>query len=199
MKKNNQEQNFELRSEKVRSIVGQVPSSLVFYSITSIVAVLLSLMALFVFLPYTQVYNGTTVIHDVVASPLDSVNVLLKLRFDRKRPNNVDGQILYFRVPHGMIEGQIQSLSSVCDTLGCQESLCRFKLSDIKNVENQIIDFQIKCLYYLLKQIILDQIQLRFSLYQETKNIQKIMVKQRLQVQKCRNLLKVNQMIHSTL
>ena len=140
MKKNNREQNFELRSEKVRSIVGHVPSSLVFYSITSIVAVLLSLMALSVFLPYTQVYNGTTIIHDVVISPLDSVNVLLKLRFDSKRPNNV--------------EGQIQSLSSVCDTLGSQESLCRFKLSDIKNVENQIIDFQIKCLYSSLFQMI---------------------------------------------
>ena len=154
MKKNNREQNFELRSEKVRSIVGHVPSSLVFYSITSIVAVLLSLMALSVFLPYTQVYNGTTIIHDVVISPLDSVNVLLKLRFDSKRPNNVDGQILYVRVPHGVIEGQIQSLSSVCDTLGSQESLCRFKLSDIKNVENQIIDFQIKCLYSRLFQMI---------------------------------------------
>lgn len=154
MKKNNREQNFELRSEKVRSIVGHVPSSLVFYSITSIVAVLLSLMASFVFLPYTQVYNGTTIIHDVVISPLDSVNVLLKLRFDSKRPNNVDGQILYVRVPHGVIEGQIQSLSSVCDTLGSQESLCRFKLSDIKNVENQIIDFQIKCLYSSLFQMI---------------------------------------------
>ena len=139
MKKNNREQNFELRSEKVRSIVGHVPSSLVFYSITSIVAVLLSLIALSVFLPYT---------------PLDSVNVLLKLRFDSKRPNNVDGQILYVRVPHGVIEGQIQSLSSVCDTLGSQESLCRFKLSDIKNVENQIIDFQIKCLYSSLFQMI---------------------------------------------
>ncbi len=154
MKKNNREQNFELRSEKVRSIVGHVPSSLVFYSITSIVAVLLSLMALSVFLPYTQDYIGTSIIDDVLISPIDSGNVLLKLRFDSKRPNNVDGQILYVRVPHGVIEGQIQSLSSVCDTLGSQESLCRFKLSDIKNVENQIIDFQIKCLYSSLFQMI---------------------------------------------
>ena len=40
-----QERSFELRSEKVRSIVGQIPSSLVRYGITAIGAVLLCLLA----------------------------------------------------------------------------------------------------------------------------------------------------------
>ena len=34
--KNKKERSFELRSEKVRSIVGQIPSSLVRYGITAI-------------------------------------------------------------------------------------------------------------------------------------------------------------------
>ena len=38
-----QERSFELRSEKVRSIVGQIPSSLVRYGITAIAVVLFSL------------------------------------------------------------------------------------------------------------------------------------------------------------
>ena len=39
-----QEQSFELRSEKVRSIVGQIPSSLIRYGITAIGAVLVCLL-----------------------------------------------------------------------------------------------------------------------------------------------------------
>ena len=47
---NKQEWSFELRSEKVRSIVGQIPSSLVRYGITAIGAVLLCLLAVAYFL-----------------------------------------------------------------------------------------------------------------------------------------------------
>ena len=42
---NKQERSFELRSEKVRSIVGQIPSALIRYGITAIGAVLLCLLA----------------------------------------------------------------------------------------------------------------------------------------------------------
>ena len=52
-----QERSFELRSEKVRSIVGQIPSSLVRYGITAIGAVLLCLLAIAYFLPYKQVFS----------------------------------------------------------------------------------------------------------------------------------------------
>ena len=45
-----QERSFELRSEKVRSIVGQIPSSLVRYGITTIGTVLLCLFAVAYFL-----------------------------------------------------------------------------------------------------------------------------------------------------
>ena len=53
-----QERSFELRSEKVRSIVGQIPSSLVRYGITTIGTVLLCLFAVAYYLPYKQVYSG---------------------------------------------------------------------------------------------------------------------------------------------
>ena len=52
---NKQERSFELRSEKVRSIVGQIPSALIRYGITAIGAVLLCLLAVAYFLPYKQV------------------------------------------------------------------------------------------------------------------------------------------------
>lgn len=59
------EKNFELRSEKVRSIVGQIPSSLVRYGITIIGIVLLFLFAIAYFLPYKQVYSGVATIREV--------------------------------------------------------------------------------------------------------------------------------------
>lgn len=64
-----EERSFELRSEKVRSIVGQIPSTLVRYGITAIGAVLLCLLAVAYFLPYKQVYSGTATIHEVAITP----------------------------------------------------------------------------------------------------------------------------------
>ena len=139
-----QERSFELRSEKVRSIVGQIPSSLVRYGITAIGMVLLCLFAVAYFLPYKQVYSGTATVHGATtATPADSTDITILLKFENKRPDNVNGQIIYLQSPYRTFAGQIQDLSSVRDTLERQEALCRFKSADIKTVENQTVDFQI--------------------------------------------------------
>ena len=49
-----QERSYELRSEKVRSIVGQIPSSLVRYGITAIGMVLLCLFAVAISYPINK-------------------------------------------------------------------------------------------------------------------------------------------------
>ena len=142
--KNKQERSFELRSEKVRSIVGQIPSSLVRHGITAIGAVLLCLLAVAYFLPYKQVYSGTATIHGVTtAAPADSTDITILLKFENKRPGNVNGQIIYLQSPYCTFAGQIRSLSYVRDTLERQEVLCRFKPTEIKSVENQTVDFKI--------------------------------------------------------
>lgn len=119
-----QERNFELRSEKVRSIMGQIPSSLVRYGITAIGAVLLCLLAVAYFLPYKQVYSGTATVHGVTtAIPADSTNITILLKFENKRPDNVNGQMIYLQSSYETFAGQIQNLSSVRDTLERQEAL----------------------------------------------------------------------------
>ena len=141
---NKQERSFELRSEKVRSIVGQIPSSLVRYGITAIGAILLFLLAVAYFLPYKQVYLGTATVHGgTTATPADSTDITILLKFENKRPDNVNGQMIYLQSPYRTFAGQIQDLSSVRDTLERQEALCRFKVTEIKSVENQTVDFQI--------------------------------------------------------
>ena len=138
-----QERSFELRSEKVRSIVGQIPSSLVRYGITAIGLVLLCLFAVAYFLPYKQVYSGTATVRDISQTPTDSVDIAVLLRFENKRPDNIDGQTIYMQAPTATFAGQVQTLSSVRDTLERQEAVCRFNSEEIQAVEYQTIDFQI--------------------------------------------------------
>lgn len=141
--KKQQDRSYELRSEKVRSIVGQIPSSLIRYGITSIGAVLLCLFAVAYFLPYKQVYTGTATMHEITIAPTDSTDITVLLKFENKRPENVNGQILYLHTSKSSFAGRIQSLSLVRDTLERQEALCRFKSAEIASLQNQTVDFQI--------------------------------------------------------
>lgn len=138
-----QERSFELRSEKVRSIVGQVPSSLTYYGITAIGIVLLCLFVMAYFLPYKQVYSGTAIIKEAPITTRDSTDINILLRFDNKQPVNVNRQILYLQTSNGTSVGTIRKLSTVRDTLARQETLCRFKTTEIQPLQNQTVDFKL--------------------------------------------------------
>lgn len=59
------ERTYELRSEKVRSIVGQIPPALVRYGTIILFAVLLVLFGIAYFMPYKQVYSGSISFYNV--------------------------------------------------------------------------------------------------------------------------------------
>lgn len=137
-----QERDIELRSEKVRSIVGQMPSTLVRCGIATIGIVLLCLLTVAYFLPYKQVYSGTATIHEVAfETQTDSTEITILLRFENKRPDNANVQMIYLQSPDKTFVGKIRELSSVRDTLERQEAHCRFKYSEILSVEKQSVDF----------------------------------------------------------
>lgn len=141
-----QERSFELRSEKVRSIVGQIPSSLVRYGIMIVGVVLLCLLIVAYFLPYKQVYSGTAVVHSIVQEQkADSIETTLLLRFEMQRMKKTDimSQPIYLQTEQGVMAGQLRQLSSIRDTLERQQALCIFLHSDLKQVENQTVDFRI--------------------------------------------------------
>ena len=138
------EKNFELRSEKVRSIVGQIPSSLVRYGITIIGIVLLSLFVIAYFLPYKQVYSGVATIREVEwGNPTDSVETTVLLKFETKRMNEAVDEQIDLQTPKGSIEGQLMALSSVQDTLERQEARGRVRTTDIHGMAHQTVDFRI--------------------------------------------------------
>ena len=137
------ERSYELRSEKVRSIVGQMPSSLVRYGITVIGGVLLCLFVVAYFLPYKQVYWGTATLPSVAPVPqADSVEVTLLLRFENKRPAQAAGQRIYLQASNCTFEGKITAFSTNRDSLYRQRVKCCFNTAEMQFMESQVVDFR---------------------------------------------------------
>nr|WP_229039206.1 hypothetical protein [Hoylesella timonensis] len=104
---------------------------------------MICLFAIAYFLPYKQVYSGTATIHEITIAPTDSTDITILLRFENKRPGNVNGQMLYLQASNGTSVGTVRELFTVRDTLERQETLCRFKTTDIQPLENQTVDFRL--------------------------------------------------------
>lgn len=138
-----QERSLELRSEKVRSIVGQIPSSLVRYGITVIAVVLMLLAGVAYLLPYKQVYSGTATIRDVKLQATDSIKVNILLRFEHKRPQSAIGQKIDLHTMYGHITGQALIISPIRDTLDRQEAICHFATQDLSSLAHQTLDFSL--------------------------------------------------------
>ena len=119
-----EEKKTEVRSERVRSIVGQMPPHLVSVALAIIAAVLLVSLGIAYFLPYKEVYSGTAVLYDAAGS---GEPVAMKLRFGEKRPATLEGgEVLLLRTPEGSFEGKLTTLEGKRDTLGRQSATATF-------------------------------------------------------------------------
>lgn len=140
-----QERDFELRSEKVRSIIGKIPSSLVRYGITIIGIALIVLTLTVYYLPYKTIYVGSATIYRVPQSKTDSLEVAIKLRFDGKHIEKTNGIYLNIELYNSQerIMGTLLKLSAQRDTLDRQEAIVRFAPNDISLFGSQTVDFRI--------------------------------------------------------
>lgn len=139
------ERSFELRSEKVRSIVGQIPSSLVRYGIVIIGLTLLVLGGVAYLIPYKRIYTGTAFIKSLDAhASSDSLDATIRLRFDGQALTQGNKQPIYLTNGTTHIEGLLLNVSSMRDTLERQEAQVRFLQAELKQLENQAVDFQIQ-------------------------------------------------------
>lgn len=142
--KQKQERSFELRSEKVRSIVGEIPSSLIRYGITIIGIVFIVIGGVAYFLPYKKVYIGTSFVKPINTHlSSDSIDATIFLRFDGQRL--MDGRMQAIHLTNGTIgtEGLLLNISSIRDTLERQEAQVRFVGAELQQLENQAVDFKI--------------------------------------------------------
>ena len=140
---NKKESKFELRSEKVRSIVGQIPSVLIRYGITVFFIILGCLFVIAYFMPYKQIYSGRAIFNktDDVAS--DSIDIQILLIFEGKISGNMNGQKIRIKSYYNEFEGKVINISPVIDRQGKQKAVCRFKKSETESVEDQTVDFNI--------------------------------------------------------
>lgn len=154
--KQEQERSFEIRSEKVRSIIGQIPSSLVQYSITAIGIVLFVLSVVVYLLPYKKTYTGTAVIRPITnQTESDSIETVILLRFNRSALFESNKQSIRLTNGTNNAEGVLFNISSIRDTLGRQEAICRFRKKELKTIENSMVYFHITvCSGNLMREII---------------------------------------------
>ena len=136
--------DLELRSEKVRSIIGQVPPSLLRYGALAILATLVILVYVSYSIPYKQIYTGTAVIRALPDS-LEASPAAVLIKFSDRRPalSPTEKLPITLHTPMGEVEGQLVKLSSWRDSLGRQEAFCLFLLSELSLLQNHEVDFTI--------------------------------------------------------
>lgn len=142
---NRHEQSFSLCNEKVRSIVGQMPSSLIRYGISIIGTILVFLFFVTYFLPYRQVYSGTAVVYRTPIEPSDSIEITVYLKFDNKHPQlqYLNNSPIIFQSTKGTINGTIKNISAKRDINGRQKALCYILQKESRTLENSEVDFDL--------------------------------------------------------
>ena len=140
---NDRPKPIELRSEKVRSIIGQIPPALVRYGTIIIGLALASLFGVAALLPYNQVFSGTATVRELPAATSDSLQTTLLLSFDGKRPDvaAVAGAPIRLIAPDISVSGRVDSLSAERDTLGRQAARCRLPAAEMQSLAGTETDF----------------------------------------------------------
>lgn len=144
MKRQRKQQcNIELRSEKVRSIVGAPPSSLIRHGTVIITFTLFCMFSITYLLPYKQIYLGTAIIYEIPNEyHSDNIEEIVLLKFREKKPDSrIQEGYISFLSNTGTVNGTLLRLSSVCDTLGRQEALCCIPQQAMKMMENSEVNF----------------------------------------------------------
>lgn len=139
--------NIELRSEKARKVIGQIPSSLVRYGNVALLFALCTMAVVAFFLPYQQVCHAEAIVVAPKAIPSDSADVTLQLKFSDKQPTTFissspphTSSTLQLSTSHGVIVGQLQTLSATRDSLGRQIAIVRCRTNDIASCFSQTFD-----------------------------------------------------------
>lgn len=137
-------ERFQLRSEKVRSIVGQVPPALTRYGMT-IIAVAVGLILLTAALiPYRQVSTGTAVITSLPEmQPEDSLSVTLRLLPQETITPVRSGSPILLQGEGAAAEGRVNRLSARRDTLGYCTAEATFLRRDLAPLEGSTTDYRI--------------------------------------------------------
>lgn len=141
---NKQKQDFELRSEKVRKIIGQIPPILMRYEITTISFIIIVFSSISIILPYKQIVSGTLVIDKLLTMTNDSISFNAKLKLPDKfsfSNNNLNKLLLI--TPDSIYQGHIIEYSPLKNIDGQYEITLRVPTININKLQNSTLDFKL--------------------------------------------------------
>lgn len=148
------ERTYELRSEKVRSIVGQIPPALVRYGTIILFAVLLVLFGIAYFMPYKQVYSGTITFYDI-SEPTTTAYISFA---NNKTLTNIDEPILLtVHLDTKKLDVRLRDIESKRDTLNRYPVVIEVNrgIQNIVDLKNSSFDFTlVKSSNNLLSQLL---------------------------------------------
>lgn len=139
--------NIELRSEKARKVIGQIPSPLLRYGNVALLFALCTMAVIAFLLPYQQVYHAEAIVVAPKAIRSDSADVTLKLKFSDKQPTTFISSspshttsTLQLSTSNGLIAGQLLTLSATRDSLGRRTATVRCRTNDVAPCFSQTFD-----------------------------------------------------------
>lgn len=135
-----QERSYELRSEKVRSIVGQIPPALVRYGTIILFAVLVVSFGIAYFIPYKQVYSGTITFYDV-SEP--TTPAYITFGNDKALTKIAEPTPLTIHLDAQDITVQLRSIENRRDTLNRYPAIIEVSMvaQDKSDLQNTTFDF----------------------------------------------------------
>lgn len=135
-----QERSYELRSEKVRSIVGQIPPALVRYGTIILFAVLVVSFGIAYFIPYKQVYSGNITFYDV-SEP--TTPAYITFGNDKALTKIAEPTPLTIHLDAQDITVQLRSIENRRDTLNRYPAIIEVSMvaQDKSDLQNTTFDF----------------------------------------------------------
>ncbi|MBR8702995.1 hypothetical protein [Porphyromonas levii] len=135
-----QERSYELRSEKVRSIVGQIPPALVRYGTIILFAVLLIIFGIAYFMPYKQVYSGTITFYDL-SEP--TTTAYISFANDKALTKIEEPTPLAIHLETGSLDVQLRSIENRRDTLNRYPAIIEVRMKPLNKsaLQNSTFDF----------------------------------------------------------
>lgn len=130
--------NIELRSEKVRSIVGQVPPALVRYGSLVVLLVLLVVLGIAHVLPYNQVLHGDAIVRAAAEPSVHPDTLLLhvELRWSQSAADiSPVGCTLTLEGPDLNVQGRLVAYTALRSPDGTHAATIALPATDAQRIE----------------------------------------------------------------
>lgn len=135
-----QDKSFSLLSEKARSIVGQIPSTLTRYNIIIIFTIILIIIGISFFLPYRQTVSGSAFITERYVIIGDSVLVDAVLKVQKESSITSFSNKIILIGPFKTYRGRLVEYSPYRKANTKSNAIIKLSISDLNDIQQKEFD-----------------------------------------------------------